>query len=202
MNKNKEQNWQTHKNDELDRALDAALAKYATVDPRSGLEQRILARLQRERGHVPARAWWPWGVAAAFATVVFVILGLAWTGIRRAPTIAIHPPIIEPKVTLPAPQIVSSRPPAPDSTAKPAPHHPKLTSPAIPKLDQFPSPQPLSDQERILASYVEAFPDTSVLLARARTQALRRDQIEDMRSYPASEGTSVPRDEENNKMQR
>src|SRR4051812_22074976 len=127
MNKNKEQNWQTHKNDELDRALDAALAKYATVDPRSGLEQRILARLQRERGHVPARAWWPWGLAAAFATVVFVILGMAWTGIRPAPTIAIHPPAIEPKVALPAPQIVSTRPSAPDSTARPAPHHPKLT---------------------------------------------------------------------------
>jgi hypothetical protein len=35
--------------DDLDRLLDAALAKYAQVEPRSGLENRVLATLHAER---------------------------------------------------------------------------------------------------------------------------------------------------------
>src|SRR4249919_2785233 len=96
MKKNQEQNWQTPKNDALDRALDAALAKYAARDPRSGLEERILAHLQTKRERAHDRAWWRWGLAAVCATVVFVVVGLTWTGLRRAPTIAIHPPAMDP----------------------------------------------------------------------------------------------------------
>src|SRR5260221_9831170 len=116
MNINQEPNWQIHKNDALDRALDAALAQYSAIEPRTGLEDRILANLRAEQVHAHDRAWWRWAVAAACATVVFVIIGLAWTSIRRAPTIAIHPPAMEPKFALPAPQIASTRRPALDST--------------------------------------------------------------------------------------
>jgi hypothetical protein len=54
-----------------------------------------------------------------------------------------------------------------------------------PKLDQFPSPQPLSEQEKILQSYVAENPEQAVLLARSRTEALRQDQLEEMNSFPA-----------------
>jgi len=86
---------------------------------------------------------------------------------------------MEPKFALPAPQIASTRRPALDSTAKPAPHHSKPVAPAIPKLDQFPSPQPLSDQERILASYVMNYPEQAALVARARAEILRQDREEE-----------------------
>ncbi len=66
------------KQDELDRMLDAALAKYAAVEPRTGLEDRILANLRAERTRVPDRAWWRWSVAGALAAVVVVALALAW----------------------------------------------------------------------------------------------------------------------------
>jgi hypothetical protein len=37
------------KPDEFDRMLDAALAKYAAVEPRTGLEERVLANLRPSR---------------------------------------------------------------------------------------------------------------------------------------------------------
>jgi hypothetical protein len=49
-----------------------------------------------------------------------------------------------------------------------------------PKLDQFPSPQPLSEQEKILARYVANYPKHAALIAQARTEQLRRDRAEEM----------------------
>ena len=44
------------KQDEFDRMLDAALAKYAAVEPRTGLEERVLANLRAEQARVPDHA--------------------------------------------------------------------------------------------------------------------------------------------------
>jgi hypothetical protein len=66
------------------------------------------------------------------------------------------------------------------------PTRPVAVSNAHPKLDQFPSPQPLSEQEKILASYVQEYPENAVLLARARTEALRKDQLEETQAFPPS----------------
>ena len=49
---------------------------------------------------------------------------------------------------------------------------------ALPKLDQFPSPQPLSEQEKLLASYVAVYPKQAAVLARLRTEELERERIE------------------------
>jgi hypothetical protein len=46
------------------------------------------------------------------------------------------------------------------------------------KLDQFPSPQPLSEQEQILMSYVAKYPETAALVAQAQAEALERDRAE------------------------
>jgi len=40
----------------IDRELDTALAKYAAVEPRAGLNDRILANLKAERAQAAARA--------------------------------------------------------------------------------------------------------------------------------------------------
>ena len=70
---------------ELDSALDAALAKYAAVEPRAGLEDRVLANLRIEQARMPVRAWWRWSVAGALAAVVFVALALAWRPFKPSP---------------------------------------------------------------------------------------------------------------------
>jgi hypothetical protein len=184
------------KPDEPDHTLDAALAKYAAVEPRAGLEDRVLANLRAERSRVPDSAWWRWGVAGALAAVVVVALALAWRSSGR-----------------PAHPVVENRPsPTPQTTATTArvslngeekqmrgkPAGPQKLVPvrrttvhraqaepvasANPKLDQFPSPRPLSEQEKILASYIEQYPERAILLARARTEQLRHDQLEEMRA--------------------
>src|ERR1035438_2379526 len=68
---------QDSQNDELDRALNAALTKYSSVDPRAGLEERILANLWSQPT-APSRAWWRWGLAGALAVMVIVAMAVAW----------------------------------------------------------------------------------------------------------------------------
>jgi hypothetical protein len=177
--------------DDLDSVLDAALAKYAAVEPRAGLEERILANLQSPQARVPNRAWWPWSVAGAWAAVVVVVLTLAW---RSA-----QPPHLS----------VSNH----SSTTAQSPRQPEaLVAPSLggnqdrgnkvrratvqlraviainPKLDQFPSPQPLSEQEKMLQSYVAKYPEHAVLVARALTNALSPDQLKGMQAFPVHTG--------------
>jgi len=51
---------------------------------------------------------------------------------------------------------------------------------STPKLEQFPSPQPLSEQEQILMSYVAKYPEKAALIAQARAEALQRDREEEL----------------------
>src|SRR5579863_3792234 len=81
--------------DPLDPVLDAALAKYAAVEPRVGLEDRVLAHLQAERARPPVRAWWHRSLAGAAAVVVVIALALAWrsgksSGNPQHPAVANH----------------------------------------------------------------------------------------------------------------
>ncbi len=150
--------------DELDRALDAALAKFAAVEPRAGLEQRVLANLRTAPRQVPDHAWWRWGVMAAVAAMLLVAVALGWrTGKPPHPAVADHP---SPASQGPQPrrQVVSNghenevQPHVPHHLQT-ATHHAQLpVVAAVPRLEQFPSPLPLSEQERILASYVSRYP--------------------------------------------
>jgi hypothetical protein len=48
-----------------------------------------------------------------------------------------------------------------------------------PKLDQFPSPRPLSEQEQILANYVAEYPETAALIAQLRTEEREKEREEE-----------------------
>lgn len=166
------------KQDELGRLLDAALAKYAAVEPRQGLEERVLANLRAERARVPDRAWWQWSVIAAVAAVLVVALALAWrSGQPSHPLAASHPSAPTQAPSEPATQVVSNRegngvrPSAPNRPRRIA-HRalPAVMASAQPKLDQFPSPQPLSEQELALVRYASQFPQEATLIARAQEE--------------------------------
>ena len=187
------------KQHEHDPRLDAALAKYAAVEPRPGLEERILANLQSQRDRVPNRVWWRWSVAGAFAALVVVALALAWrSGKPSHGLIANHSSTMPHAAKHPTTPIVANgrenqvrgnhaRPQQRVARRRTAVHRSQsIVASANPKLDRFPSPQPLSEQEKILASYVEKYPEEAVLLARARTEALRQDQLEEMKAFPSS----------------
>ncbi len=181
--------------DEVDRGLDAALAKYAAAEPREGLEGRILANLRAERAQAPQGAWWQWRIAGVLTAAIVVALALAWrSGNPSPPVIANHP-----SATVPDVEHVRSNgglepdegigpPPAVHPAIRHGMHHVSVTAIATanPKLDQFPSPQPMSEQEELLQRYVAENPERAVLVARARMELLEQD-LEEMMAFPSGD---------------
>ena len=170
---------------ELDQMLDAALATYAAVEPRSGLEERILANLRAEGAPSNSRAWRQWGLAGALAVVV-IIAGLTWKLTRTwPPAIANHPQIAiqnpSTQETNPAPQggrevTIAKHSPA----RRPGQRRGPAATPvaAHPKLDHFPSRQPLSAEEIALVQYVRSFPKEAQLVAQAQEEfALETEKV-------------------------
>jgi len=186
--------WLDQADNEVDRMLDAALAHYTAVEPRAGLEDRILANL-RAQPHPVDHSWLRWGLAAAVAAIMVVSVALAW---RSKPTPAIV--VQEATATLQNPHEsppvakvahdASRQAPEPHRIAKRA-AAPVLGAAVGPKLDVFPSPQPLSKQEEILASYVAHFGDEAVIVARVRAMALRDELEQDARETEAGKNHEV-----------
>ena len=201
-------NWKptNGEQDEFDRVLDAALAKYTAAEPRAGLEERVLANLRGEQVRVPDRAWWRWSAVAAVAVVIVVVLALSLRSDKASrPIVVNHPSTPTEAPRQRETEIVSNahrsgtRPARPGTAREPAmqPSPPEVAIARAPKLEQFPSPQPLSEQERLLQNYVAQNPEQAVLLARARTEALRQDQLEEMNSFPTGDA-AVDSEERNN----
>jgi len=170
--------------DDLDRMLDASLAKYAAVRPRPGLERRVLAHLSVEAPRPSRHPWLQWGLAGALAVIVLVAV-LAWRS-SRAPL-----PVIanQPSTTIQRSSVQEIRP-TPHITdevatmkhasmRRPATRRAPASRPAThPKLDHFPTPQPLSAEEIALAQYVEKFPKEARLIADTQEQfALETQKI-------------------------
>jgi hypothetical protein len=157
--------------DALDRELDAALAKYASVEPRAGLEDRVLANLQADRVRVTVRAWWGWSAAAA---VLVMAVALLWRWEKpMSPIVVVRPT----NSTQEHPKQFASNggeSGVRSQTSRPVRKRIRSVSPVVvtagPKLDQFPSPQPLTEQELALARYVREFPQEANLIATAQVE--------------------------------
>jgi hypothetical protein len=175
--------------DRLDRELDAALAKYAAIEPRAGLEDRVLAILHSEREHSAARVWWRWpalGVAAAVLVLAAVFL-LRRAG-NPAPAITAHQPAATSQGDKqPGTRIATNdaripvRPTAPVVAKRPATHSVRPARAAFAsgrRLDQFPSARPLSHEEKLLVRYVRDFPQDAVMIAQAQAESEKEmDQL-------------------------
>jgi hypothetical protein len=176
--------------DELDRLLDSALAKYSTVEPRSGLEERVLANLQAERKNDPSRVRWQWGLAAVLAAVVVAALSFSWRlETTKDPSVAGHPAVRDSSSRIPERQMarhdLNTETPQRFELAHRKTPHPIAPIPvAGPKLDQFPSPQPLSEQELALAKYASAFPEEAILIATAQEEFEKETQRRAKQSRP------------------
>jgi|HubBroStandDraft_4_1064222.scaffolds.fasta_scaffold46819_3 hypothetical protein len=158
------------KQKELDRELDTALAKYAAVEPRVGLEERVLASLRAGQAQVPERVWWRWSVAGALAAIIVVALALAWRSSRpHAPVIANHHPAPAASVEPSGTRASSSGSAIPRTPVRRSPRKAEMA--ANPRLDQFPSPRALSEQEKLLVRYVHEFPEEAVLIAQAQAES-------------------------------
>ncbi|MGA9507562.1 MAG: hypothetical protein WBV55_02835 [Candidatus Sulfotelmatobacter sp.] len=182
----------------LDRELNAALAQDAAVEPRPGLEERILANLSAERKQASAQSWWQWGAVAAVAAMLLVSSTVLW---RLGETPGRHSQALNSKQAnaTDARQAtinggIDQTPLSPPALSRePAARIRRRSTGVVtasgPRLDQFPSPRPLSEQERILERYVAKYPEHAALVARARAEALRQDLAEEMKRSAASRGS-------------
>lgn len=168
-----------------DQWLESALIQFGRAEPRVGLENRLLANLRAERAQAYLRRRW-WRALGMVASLAAILLAVrveerdrerkpestaATSTTNRAEARELVQPRPIPQIVHPAREVVLRRPA----------HRPTrdLAVASTPKLAQFPSPQPLSEQERILASYVAKYPEHAALVAQARAEALQQDSEEE-----------------------
>jgi hypothetical protein len=175
-NKPETVNRQPSDRDQLDRELDATLAKYATAEPRTGLEQRVLANLHAEQIRTAERSWWRWPALGVTAAAVIVVGFLVWRWEKPARDITAHQPAVradeQTETHIATNDAVNPvRPAEPAVTTTPVRrsiHRPQVAVASEPRLDHFPSPRPLSDEEKLLVRYVQDFPQEAVMIAKAQ----------------------------------
>jgi hypothetical protein len=153
------------KDNHLDELLDSALAQYSFEEPRPGLETRILARVREAKATAawPSRSWrWLWaGAMAAVALVTFVVLAgrhsrlpVPGNKVVRVPQ---APVPVRPPVQSSAPAIVTHVPK--HGRKSPERAHAETTRlnreqrPSV-----FPTPAPLSEQEKLALVYAARAP--------------------------------------------
>jgi hypothetical protein len=150
----------------LEELLDHALADYSNVEPRTGLETRILARLATANAEAPRTTWLRWWPALSLAAAALVVLAIFLASPKTVNKIEVKqtPPALPNSTTLsPAnSQQLATLQPKKGNHRHPATQRasnavatvsqpPQLT--AI-KQDVFPAPSPLTDQEKLLFAYL------------------------------------------------
>jgi hypothetical protein len=166
----------------VDELLDASLANYRNVTPRAGLERRLLVGLQEARRR---RRWLAWGAALATGAAGVLLLVHA---------LRVQPPL-EPRRAVSTPVRESAQPTAPVTAAnRPAALRQAVetTRKARPKVpvrevlhrpEQFPTPVPLTEQEKLLLLYVREAP-RSMLTAETDQQPMENLKIEPLKITP------------------
>ena len=141
----------------LDRILDEALETYTAREPRPGLERRVLHRVAAAGGE--RRMWW-WFAAVAACACALAISFLLRTKPVQAPvayargSVTAPPPPTEPR---PSRSGVTHR------TTKPR---------------QFPTPAPLTPEERALLNFATRFPEQAVAAFAPAEQPIAIPEIE------------------------
>jgi xanthosine utilization system XapX-like protein len=157
-----------HDRDHLDDWLDNALRQYGNAEPRIGLESRILANMEAAGKRALLGCSYGWLLAATSAAAL--LIGI-WFGIWHRPQSA---PKAQPILKIAGDvgkQIGSKIIPAARGRHKGMQRRRQVNEASTvelagaPKLEQFPSPRPLSQQEILLARYVQHFPTEAVLIA-------------------------------------
>ncbi|HEX8712722.1 MAG TPA: hypothetical protein VF730_12670 [Terracidiphilus sp.] len=167
--------------DQLDRLVDSALATYADPGADSGLERRILNRIAAEAPPSPRRRWLAWIITAPVAAGLLGFAVLMGTRQFRAPssippqTLKVRKPAAPgseslaetrargsegrarrtsgPKGRADCGPITARLKSCPDT--KPHPRRVLLAakSAPLPKLEIYPTPQPLTPQEEALVNF-------------------------------------------------
>jgi hypothetical protein len=158
------------KDKRMDEMLDSLLANYSSAEPRPGLETRILANLQGAAGNESPAGWWKFKwLWAGMVTAAIIVAAVLISGRHR-----VEPPAnVIVRTSQPAPQegIQTHAPAVRNETArihrrKPStvPTSRQNAALALNKRPAvFPTPTPLSEQEKLLLSYLAGTPREEVI---------------------------------------
>jgi len=139
--------------DELDRALENALARYSSVEPVAGLEQRVLNRVRAEGAAPRIGRLGFGGWALAVGMLAGMAVGAVWW-IR---------PVLhgagEYPARVPAARAAEPAPQRAPWTAGGRPVRKRATPRTLAKRHEFPTPAPVSREERALLAFAEFAPD-------------------------------------------
>jgi hypothetical protein len=182
-----------HNNMEVERWLDAGLSHYTDVEPRAGLEARILATVRAGHGQIGyGLKPWQLGLTVAAAMVFGATLFL-----NRTRVISVHPRAVPSASNRPIKTEADSSSNRSIRAANNALHRTHITPRAVmsqpeirvedPRLEQFPSPQPLTAQEEMLAQYVRDRRQEALMVARARAAVESREFLSATQQLPSVE---------------
>jgi len=134
------------KRDELDQLIDTALAGYSDAEPLAGLDQRVLERVRLVEAGRRKRVWWGLAVAVAAVAAVVIVSVAPNQRPRQLMGQAFQPAAGHPPGE-PAESPRRAERLAPQRHRKPAAHN---AARILPKHDRFPTPAPLTAEERAL----------------------------------------------------
>ena len=155
--------------DDLDRLIDSELARYA--DPRAGLEQRILTRVVTEgpQRFSLLRNWQRWAFVGVVAGAMVLAVGIQLATHRKVTfntadaTRPLHQ--VKPTTTVPDHHVPTLRSMQIPTTVHGTTRRSKAIEAAHtqrrPKLEVFPAPQPLSEEEQALLAIATARSDAA-----------------------------------------
>lgn len=137
--------------DELERVLQEGISRYADAEPLAGLEERIIGRVRMtESSRRSTAEWWVRLSVGVAALVVggFIYLGMEHTESRPLTIAAVK------KAAIPD---LAPRRTAAIRVFKTRGHsHGRA---ALPKQPEFPTPSPLTSEERLLVAMVKQDPE-------------------------------------------
>jgi hypothetical protein len=172
------------KDRQLDEMLDALLATYSSAEPRPGLENRILANVQDMTGKQGSATWWNfkwlWEGAVLAAVIVGGVLIRGKRPVAPPPRTVVQtvqPAVQQPMVQQPmVQQPVIQKPrvqsvPAAAGSERVIHRHKTLarepqqntTLARSQRPSIFPTPTPLSEQERLMFTYLANTPQEIVV---------------------------------------
>lgn len=160
---------QTPNKDRLDLWLDEALRQHASVEPRDGMEGRLLARLhsREERTRVFRR----WALLIGSPALAILLIALVWRGEhtdinqRNLDATSQHSDVEQALRKTVQPSLSST---SRDTKVVRINRHPLSAQRQYdePRLNHFPSPRPLSSEEIVLAQYAAQYPQEAALVAK------------------------------------
>ena len=161
-------------NDErkLDELLDSALSEYSAVEPRPGLEGRILARVQDAEEQQPAW-WWSTGwllVGAVGGAIAVIVLSVLFSRpVEKRQQAQAHKE--QPAMSYAQPDHrVATNPPRIQRENRPHRTETQLELSRRDRPSVFPTPTGLSEQERLMLAYLAQTPKEEFIAQLQRPQ--------------------------------